>query len=121
MSSGEKSLVVYVRSVRCEDQDRVRRDLSEWGIPFHEVNIDQDSAAAERLEEWTGFRAVPTVLIGDSHSGEPYTPPAGIVPGQTPRNLDRGCMISEPLTENLRRFLSNNGFLKPDFTPSLQD
>ena len=110
----DKQLVIYTRSTHCSDVARVRRDLQEWGIPFREVNIDQDAAAAKRLEEWTGFLSVPTVLIADGNSNEPYQEPAGLSLDQNPRNFDRGCMISEPATANLRAFLAHNGFLEPD-------
>jgi glutaredoxin len=39
--------------------------LEEHNIPYTEINIDDDEAAAERVEQWNrGNRTVPTLDIG---------------------------------------------------------
>jgi glutaredoxin len=39
--------------------------LEEHNIPYTEINIDDDEAAAQRVEQWNrGNRTVPTLDIG---------------------------------------------------------
>jgi glutaredoxin len=39
--------------------------LEEHHVPYTEINIDDDEAAAQRVEQWNrGNRTVPTVDIG---------------------------------------------------------
>jgi glutaredoxin len=57
-------LVVYA-STWCPDCRRLERWLAEQGVETTGVNIDEDPSAAERLEEETGKRGVPFVLIDD--------------------------------------------------------
>jgi glutaredoxin len=109
----DKELVVYTRATACSDVDVTRRALRRLHIPYREIDIEADTAAALRLREWTGFLSVPTIILTEPGADEPYQTPAGIVPGQTPRNLDRGCLISEPDAENLHAFLEHNGLLRP--------
>ncbi len=109
-----RQIVLYVRSEGCGHVRRTRRDLTEWNIPFREVNIDDNEAVAHRLEEWTGFRPVPTVVVANEGSDLPHEEPAGLTPGQSPRNVDRGSIISEPNTANLAVFLEHNGFIPVD-------
>ena len=52
-------------TARCGFCALLKRYLAHRGIPFTEVDIDRDPAAAAQLERWTGgYRTVPTVLIG---------------------------------------------------------
>lgn len=50
----------------CEDSELARNRLRELGIPFAEVNVEEDPDAAayvERLNQ--GFRSTPTIVFGD--------------------------------------------------------
>mgnify|MGYP005842660313 CR=1 FL=1 len=48
----------------CEDTEHVRRRLNEWGIPFQEINIDQDKEAEQFVMFInTGYRSTPTMVI----------------------------------------------------------
>lgn len=108
-----REIVVYTRASGCPDIDRVRGDLQQWNIPFREIDIEAHPSAAARLEAWTGFQSVPTVVVSEG-GDEPYQEPAGLTPNQNPRNVDRGALISEPSSANLRVFLEHNGFVKVD-------
>ena len=109
-----KELVVYTRTTPCRDVTRTRLDLTSQGLDFREIDIEAEPAAAQRLEAWTGYQSVPTVIVAEVGSDEPIHPPAALTPNQSPRNADRGSMISEPDTENLMVFLEHNGFVKVD-------
>jgi glutaredoxin len=51
----------------CPDCTRLKRWLSSTDIATHEVNIDKVDGAAEKLEEGTGKRAIPFVLVDGKH------------------------------------------------------
>ena len=58
-------LTLYV-TARCGFCALLKRYLDYRAIPYREVNVDLDEAAAEQLERWTGgYRTVPTVRIGE--------------------------------------------------------
>lgn len=60
----------------CGDCRRAKRFLDERGVPYEEVDIERDPAAAElvmKLNE--GMRKVPTLLVGDKVvSGDRFDP-----------------------------------------------
>jgi len=50
----------------CEDSELARNRLRELGIPFIEINIDEDETAAQYVERLNrGFRSTPTIVFGD--------------------------------------------------------
>lgn len=108
-----RELVVYTRASACSDVDTVRSKLAEWNIPFREIDIEADPAAAARVEAWTGFPSAPTLVVTEG-GDQPHQSPAGLTPGMNPRNVDRGSLITEPNVQNLAVFLEHNGFLKVD-------
>ena len=55
-------LAVYT-ATWCPDCTRLKRWLAGSGIVTHDVNIDDVDGAAEKLEEETGKRAIPFVLV----------------------------------------------------------
>ncbi len=55
-------LAVY-SATWCPDCTRLKRWLASTDIATHEVNIDSVDGAAEKLEEETGKRAIPYVLV----------------------------------------------------------
>ncbi len=58
-------IVMYARPT-CEDSELARRRLEELGIPFQEINVDEDEAAARYVEQVNrGFRSTPTIVFGD--------------------------------------------------------
>lgn len=47
----------------CPDCARLRRFFDTLGVSYRELSIDDDAAAAERLERETGKRGVPYILL----------------------------------------------------------
>jgi hypothetical protein len=64
------------------------------------------------MRQWVGFESVPTVLIAEGESLEPYEPPAPLPAGRGPRGVDRGSMITEASRSELRAWLVKNGLLE---------
>ncbi len=60
------ALQVYV-STFCWDCRRLKGFLEEHKVPFSQVNISEDDAAAQRLMAETGKRGVPFILVNDKH------------------------------------------------------
>ncbi len=107
-----KQLVVYVRSNFCPDVQRTRQFLQMHGIPHREIDADDDATAKERVRQWTGHMSFPTLVIAEEDAVEPFDPPLPLAPGQSPRNVDRGTMITEASTHLLEIFLRRHGFLE---------
>jgi len=58
-------ITMYTRPT-CEDSDLARRRLQELGIPFQEINVDEDEVAAQYVERVNqGYRSTPTIVFGD--------------------------------------------------------
>jgi glutaredoxin len=55
-------LAVY-SAAWCGDCPRLKRFLDATGITYRTIDIDSDRHAAEKLEEETGKRAIPFVLV----------------------------------------------------------
>jgi glutaredoxin len=106
-----KRVVAYV-SPWCGQSQDTRRALGEWGVPCEFVDVKADRAAAARLREWVGFESVPTVIIADGESTEPFEPPAPLRPGGSPRGVDRGSLITEASRAELRAWLVKHGLLE---------
>ena len=104
-------LVVYVRRAFCPDVKRTREYLARNSIPHVEVDADADPAARERVRAWTGFLSFPTLVIAEGDSLEPVVPPAPLRKGQSPRDVDRGSMLTEPSSTALEAFLKRHGLL----------
>jgi len=105
-----KRVVVYM-SPWCGSSTNTRRMLTEWGVPAQYVNIKEDRDAAARLREWVGFESVPTVLIAEGESVEPFEPPAALPAGSSPRGVDRGSMLTEGGRDQLKAWLVKHGLL----------
>lgn len=53
-------------SPECEDSELARNRLRELGIPFLEINIEEDEEAARYVERLNcGFRSMPTIVFGE--------------------------------------------------------
>jgi len=60
-----KPIVVYCTSW-CGACRTVRRRLEQLQVPFTEIDIDRDPAAAGRVQRLArGYRSVPTLVFGD--------------------------------------------------------
>ena len=58
-------ITMYARPT-CEDSELARERLRELGIPFTEINVDEDEAAARYVERVNhGFRSTPTIVFGE--------------------------------------------------------
>lgn len=71
MTDHKPAIVVYGRTRFCPDVARSRARLTELGIEWSEFDIEADEDAAKRAETLTGFRRVPTIVIGDTVLVEP--------------------------------------------------
>lgn len=105
-----KRLVVYT-STWCPNSRDTERALTEWGVQATFVNIRSDRAAAAKVRAWTGFESVPTAVIAEENSVEPFEPPASLPEGTSPRGVDRGSMLTEASREELRAWLVKHGLL----------
>ena len=106
-----KQLVMYLRTSSCPFVSLAKRVLSDYAVPYREVNIDQDETAKARVLHWTGFMSVPTLVVAEVGEDLPCEPPAPLSPGRSPRGIDRGTMITEPSLEDLTQWLLRHGFI----------
>jgi glutaredoxin len=106
-----KQLVVYVRKDTCPDVQRTRDFLARHAVPHRLIEVEDDPAAKQRVVAWTGYLSFPTLVIAEDHSVEPMGPPLPLRPGQSPRDVDRGTMLTEASTPVLESFLRRHGFL----------
>ena len=105
-----KRVVVYM-SPWCGTSTNTQRALTEWGVPARYINVKEDRDAAARVRQWVGFESVPTVLIAEGDSVEPFEPPAPLPAGTSPRGVDRGSMLTEASRDQLQAWLIKNGLL----------
>jgi glutaredoxin len=104
-------LVVYTRGAFCPDVQRARGFLRQYNVSHVEINIDVDLEARARVLDWNGCLSVPTLVVCEEGSVLPCEAPSPLAPGQSPRDVDRGSMISEASGYGLRQFLTRHGFL----------
>jgi mycoredoxin len=58
-------ILIYGRP-DCEDTAPVRDYLNVLGIPFNEINVDEDEQAGRFVESVNnGYRSSPTIVFGD--------------------------------------------------------
>lgn len=109
----DKELVVYARTTYCPYIARAKRVFEQYHVPHRDIMIDECEEATRRVEGWTGFRSVPTIIV--AHCGEdvPCEDPTPLPAGSSPRGVDRGSMITEPSEEDLVAWLKRNGFIEP--------
>ena len=71
----DQTITMYTTSW-CPDCTVAKRALSAKGIPFTEVNIEEDESAAEKVMQINGGkRSVPTLVYGDvAHSLSGFRP-----------------------------------------------
>jgi len=105
-----RQVVVYM-SPWCSSSSDTQRALKEWEVPATFINIREDREAAARVRGWVGFESVPTVIIAEEGSVEPFEAPADLAAGKSPRGVDRGSMITEATRVQLRSWLVKHGIL----------
>jgi glutaredoxin len=109
----EKEIVMCVRNGFCPDIRRARRAFEKWQLPYREINVHEAPEAHQRCQKWNGCLAMPVIVIARPGEDLPIEPPTPLKPGQSPRNVDRGAMISEVGEEQLRAFVRRHGFSVP--------
>ncbi|MEQ8675537.1 MAG: glutaredoxin family protein [Aggregatilineales bacterium] len=114
----DKELVMYTRTSGCPFVTLAKRVLIAHDVPYREIFIDQDMTARERVLKWTGFLAVPTLVIANFGEDLPYAEPDFLPAGDTPRGIDRGAMLTEPGMDKLKEWLQGHGFIAHDIEDS---
>ncbi len=67
----DAKITMYVRP-GCPDVARARVLMQQRGLAWDEIDIEQDGAARQQVEQWNGGRAItPTLWIGDTLLSEP--------------------------------------------------
>jgi glutaredoxin len=107
----DKALIMYSRTIPCPDCERARQLLQDNGVPFQEVMIDLDPAARRFVEQITGYRSVPTLVVSRPGEAKPLIDPRPLEKGRSPRGVDRGAVITEPDLLSLRVWLAKHGFV----------
>jgi glutaredoxin len=109
--TADKNIVVYTRSTGCPYWSIARRVLNQYKLDYREILIDEDPEAMQRVLDWTGFRSVPTIIVANPGEDLPCEDPAPLEPGQSPRGVDRGSMITEASSMQLTAWLRRHGFI----------
>ncbi len=109
-----KQLVMYSRTTGCPYISVAKRMLDDYALGYHEIFIDKDMEARKRVQTWTGFLSVPTLVASKPGDVLPYEDPLPLAPGSSPRGINRGSMITEANVEQLRQWLTQHGFIGSD-------
>jgi mycoredoxin len=65
MNDREHPSVVMYSTTWCGDCRRSKSLLDRTGVPYEEINIDNDPEAAATVQQLNrGYRSVPTIVIG---------------------------------------------------------
>ncbi|MFC1961160.1 glutaredoxin domain-containing protein [Chloroflexota bacterium] len=107
----DRELVMYIRSFHCPSVSIATSVLLNAAVPYREIIVDTDPVAKAWLLENVGFMSVPTLVIADSGQDTPHTEPEPLPAGQSPRGVDRGPVITEPRSEQLKDWLRKQGFI----------
>ena len=105
------TLVMYSRMTPCPFVSLAKRVLDQLKVGYREIFTDEDPEAEKRVLAWTGFLSVPTLVVAQPGDVFPIEPPMPIVPGSSPRGIDRNSMITEPNEDQLIAWLVKNGLL----------
>jgi glutaredoxin len=102
---------MYARTAGCPYITVAKRVLNDHAIPYREIFIDKDPAARQRVLDWTGFLAVPTLVITHNGDALPIEEPTPLPKGSSPRGIDRGWMITEPNMLQFTTWLEKHGLI----------
>ena len=108
----DKELVMYSRTLGCPYITIAKKTLSEYNISVREVFIDKDDKARQYVLNWTGFLAVPTLVVANLGADLPYQAPVNLSEGQSPRGINRGTLITEASRDELIIWLTQHGFIE---------
>ncbi len=114
MSTSTKELVMYSRTTPCPFVSLAKRVLDREHIQYRELRIDINKTYEQRVLNWTGFLSVPTLIIANPGEDLPYTEPAPLPKGDTPRDVNRGSMLTEPSEDRLIAWLRQHSLLNGD-------
>ncbi len=103
-----QELVMYNRTMGCPLVSLSRRVLQEHNVIYRDIFIDKDPQAKERVLKWTGFLAVPTLVVVQAGEDVPGEEPEVLPQGASPRGIDRGLMITEPNEQQLIQWLQKH-------------
>lgn len=106
-----KHVVMYSRTTGCPFITVAKRVFNDHALPYQEVFIDKDMEARHRVQEWTGFLSVPTLIIAEEGSVLPFETPTPLPKGASPRGINRGSMITEGSIEQLEGWLAQHGMI----------
>lgn len=104
-------LVMYSRTFGCPFITVARRVLADYAVPYRELYIDKDMEARQRVQLWTGFLSVPTLVAAEPGADLPFAPPRPLEPGRSPRGVNRGSIITEAYAQELTDWLAQHGFI----------
>ena len=109
--TNDKELVLYARTIPCSNCALAQRVLKTHGVAYREIMIDLDAEACARVEAWTGFQSVPTLVAARRGEALPFEEPRPLEPGRPASGVDRGSLITEPDAMGLERWLKTHGFI----------
>jgi len=102
---------MYTRTAGCPYVTVAKRVLSDYALTYQEIFIDKDPDAKQRVLDWTGFLAVPTLVVSNNGDGLPIEEPSPLPKGSSPRGIDRGAMITEPTQQQFVTWLEKHQFI----------
>ncbi len=102
---------MYTRTSGCPFVTLAKRVFADYGVQYREIFIDRDPEARARVLAWTGFLAVPTLVIANPGEMLPYEDPAPLAKGMSPRGINRGAMMTEPNKDDLTAWLREHGLI----------
>jgi glutaredoxin len=108
----EKEVVMYSRSTGCPYSTVAKRVFGDYGVDFREIMIDENEQAYARVVEWTGFASIPTIVAAELGDDMPVSEPEPLEKGISPKNIDRGSIITEPSYGKLSKWLRGHGFVE---------
>ena len=111
----DKEIVMYVKGIYCPGVSLARDVMKRYKVPYREISISDDDAAADRVKEWTHHHSVPTIIIANAGEDIPYTDFLARPTERTIKGYDRGPMITEPNNRDLENWLHKHGFLEKPY------
>lgn len=102
---------MYSRTTSCPFVTLAKRVLKDYDVVYREIYIDKDDEARRRVLAWTGFLAVPTLVIAQPGGVLPIDEPSYLEKGRSPRGIDRGYVITEPNIEEFVVWLAKHGLI----------